>query len=306
MYLMSTTIAKTFIVNTVRKLAIILMLFLAVCSQPEGQHDRMRVVVTIPPLAEFVEKIGGDQVRVSVMVPAGASPHSYEPTPGQLADVANANVYVKVGTPIEFEIVWLDKLLATNSAITVCNASQGIDLISIEDKHDHTSVIGHGHTNDPHVWVSPQNAMTMVANICQTMIAVDEKNRIYYEKNRDRYLSILDSLDTGIKRTLAQKEQKAFLVYHPAWSYFARAYGIEQIAIEVEGKEPTAKVLQAIINQARQHRTDVIFASPQFNTKSAQLIAREINGTVILIDPLARDYVANIGKIAQMLAATME
>ncbi len=306
MYLMSTMFFKIFHESTVRKLAIVSTLFLIVCSQPEDRHDRMRVVVTIPPLAEFVEKIGGEKVEISIMVPPGASPHSYEPTPGQLADVAKASVYVMVGTPIEFEIVWLDKLLATNSQITVCNASQGIDLIPVRDAHDHTSVIGHGHTNDPHVWVSPQNAMTMVTNICQTMITVDEKNRTYYEGNRDRYLVILDSLDTDIRRTLAQKQQKAFLVYHPAWSYFARTYGIEQIAIEVEGKEPTARVLQAIINQAREHRTDVIFASPQFNTKNVQLIAREIDGTVILIDPLARDYVSNIEKIAQVLADTME
>jgi zinc transport system substrate-binding protein len=282
------------------------LLLLTACSQPEERHDRMRVVVTIPPLAEFVEKIGGEKVEVSIMVPPGASPHSYEPTPGQLADVAKAGVYVKVGTPIEFEIVWLDKLLATNSKITVCNASRGIDLIPVRDAHDHTSVIGHGHTNDPHVWVSPDNAGIMVANICQIMSAVDEKNRTHYEKNRDRYLFILDSLDQDIRRILKAKKQKRFLVYHPAWSYFARTYGIEQIAIEVEGKEPTAQVLQRIINQALKTGTRVIFASPQFNTKSAQVIAREIDGTVILIDPLARDYVANIGKIARMLADTME
>ncbi len=306
MYLMSATCFKIFHGSAVGRLATVSLYVLIACSPPEEKHDRMRVVVSIPPLAEFVEKIGGEKVDVSIMVPSGASPHSYEPTPGQLTNVANAHVYVKVGTPIEFEIVWLDKLLDTNSKITVCNASQGIDLIPVRDIHEHSSVIGHGHTNDPHVWVSPQNAKTMVTNICQTMITVDEQHRTYYEKNRDRYLLILDSLDTDIRRTLVQKEQKTFLVYHPAWSYFARAYGIEQIAIEVEGKEPTAKVLQAIINQAQEHRTNVIFASPQFNTKSAQLIAREIEGTVILIDPLAKDYVTNIGKIAQMLADTME
>lgn len=283
-----------------------LLVILSACSQEAERRDKMQVVVTIPPLAEFVERIGGDRVHVSIMVSAGASPHSYEPTPGQLTDVANAKIYVKVGTPIEFEIVWLDKLLATNSRIAVCNASEGIDLITVEDVHEHTPVIGHGHTNDPHVWVSPENASIMVANIYQTMVAVDQKNTAYYAANKDAYLRTLDSLDEDIRRILGLKKQKKFLVYHPAWSYFARAYGIEQIAIEVEGKEPTARVLQAIITQARESGTNVIFASPQFNMKNAHVIAREINGTVILIDPLAKDYVANMRTIVQTLAQTME
>jgi len=288
------------------RIATTLLLIIMACSQREERHDQMLVVVTIPPLAEFVEKIGGDKVHVSIMVPAGASPHSYEPTPGQLTDVANAKLYVKVGTPIEFEIVWLDKLLATNSGITVCNASQGIDLIGAGNGHDQTRTAGHGHTNDPHVWVSPGNARIMVATICQSMITVDPKNRPHYEMNRDSYLHVLDSLDRDIRKMFGVKNQKTFLVYHPAWSYFAHAYGIDQITIEVEGKEPTAQVLQAIIGQARERGIRVIFASPQFNTKSAEVIAREIKGAVILIDPLAQDYVANMRKIVHILAETME
>jgi zinc transport system substrate-binding protein len=124
--------------------------------------------------------------------------------------------------------------------------------------------------------------------------------------NRNSYLYVLDSLDRDIKAILGTKKQRKFLVYHPAWSYFAHAYGIEQITIEVEGKEPTAQMLQAIIVQARDRGIKVIFASPQFNTKSAEVIAREMNGTVILIDPLARDYVVNMRRILQILAATME
>lgn len=290
----------------IQTITTVLLLLLMACPQREDRGNKISVVVTIPPLAEFVEKVGKDKVEVLIMVPGGASPHSYEPTPGQLTDVANARLYVKVGTPIEFEIVWLDKLLATNSGITVCNASRGIDLITVRDAHEHTSVIGHGHTNDPHIWVSPGNAMIMVANICQIMSAVDEKNRTHYEMNRDSYLHVLDSLDRDIKKMFSVKNQKKFLVYHPAWSYFAHAYGIDQIAIEVEGKEPTAQVLQAIIGQARERGIRVIFASPQFNTRSAEVIAREIEGTVILIDPLAHDYVANMRKIVQTLAATME
>lgn len=282
------------------------LLLMTACSQPEDRHDRMQVVVTIPPLAEFVEQIGGNKVHVSIMVPAGASPHSYEPTPGQLTEVAEADLYVKVGTPVEFEIVWLEKLLATNPRIRVCSASKGIDLISVEDEHSHTSLVGHGHTNDPHVWVSPENARVMVTNIYQCMIAIDEKNGNYYTANKDNYLRTLDSLDSEIRRILGTKKNKIFLVFHPAWSYFARTYGIEQLAIEIEGKEPTAQMLQATINRAREAGTDVIFTSPQFNTKSAEVIAREIEGTVIHIDPLERNYTANMGKIARLLAQSLE
>jgi len=280
-----------------RDLLFLLLVFCVACSQRTDTSKKERVVVSIPPLAEFVEKIGGDKVVVSVMVPSGASPHSYEPTPSQLGEVSKAKMYVKVGSPIEFELVWLDKILEMNREIAVTDASSGILLrgVSLHEKG-----------LDPHVWLSPKNAAVMLENIYNGLISVDPDNRQYYKQNKEIYLNELDSLDHFIRQLLRDKKERRFMVYHPAWSYFAEDYDLEQIPIEAEGKEPTAKDIQRIIEQARTYAIKVIFVSPQFNTKSAEVIAREIKGRVVMIDPLARDYGTTIGKVAAALSETLE
>lgn len=273
------------------------LVFCLVCSQRTDLPKKVRVVVSIPPLAEFVERVGGDKITVSVMVPSGASPHSYEPTPGQLIDVGRAAMYVKVGAPIEFELVWLDKVLAVNRGIFVVDASSGIALrgMSLHEKGV-----------DPHIWLSPKNAAVMVENIYNGLVSVDPDNRQYYKQNKDTYLKQLDSLDHLIRQLLRDKKERKFMVYHPAWSYLAEDYALEQIPIEAEGKEPTAKDIQRIIEQARLYAIKVIFVSPQFNTKNAEVIAREIKGRVVTIDPLARDYSVTIGKVAEVFSETLE
>jgi len=280
-----------------RDLLFLLLVFCAACSQKTDQSEKVSVVVSILPLAEFVERIGGDKIAVSVMVPSGASPHSYEPTPSQLVEVSKAQMYVKVGSPIEFELAWLDKILAMNREIAVTDASSGISLrgMSLRDKEF-----------DPHVWLSPKNAVVMAKNIYNGLISVDPDNRRYYKQNKEIYINELDSLDHLIRQLLRDKKERKFMVYHPAWSYFAEDYELVQIPIEVEGKEPTAKDIQRIIEQARTYAIKVIFVSPQFNAKSAEVIAREIKGRVVMIDPLARDYSATIGKVAEVLSETME
>ncbi len=280
-----------------RDLLFLLLVFCLACSQRTDLSKKVRVVVSIPPLAEFVEKIGGDKVAVSVMVPSGASPHSYEPTPSQLVEVSKAQVYVKVGSPIEFELVWLDKILAMNRGIAVIDASSRI--LSRE-------MSLHEKGFDPHIWLSPKNAVIMAENIYNGLISLDPDNRQYYRQNKEIYLNELDGLDHLVSRLLRSKKEKKFMVYHPAWSYFAKEYDLEQIPIEADGKEPTAKGIQRIIEQARTHAIKVIFVSPQFNTKSAEVIAREIKGRVVMINPLARDYSATIGKVAEVLSETLE
>jgi zinc transport system substrate-binding protein len=253
------------------------------------QEGRMAVVVTIPPLADFVENVGKDRVEVSVMVPPGVSPHTYEPTPSQLKKVSQAKIYVKVGSGVEFELTWMDKLVGINKDMAVINGSQGIEMIE----------------KDPHVWLSPLNAKTMVENICNGLIKIDPENGEFFVQNKNQYLQELDELDRYIREKLEGIENKRFLVYHPSWGYFAKEYGLKQIPIEHAGKEPTAKEIKDVVEKAKRYNIKVVFVSPQLSTKSAEVIAKEIGGQTKLIDPLAQSYIPNMRIVIEKLTQAM-
>ena len=213
--------------------------------------------------------------------------------------VSRAHMYVKVGTPIEFEIAWLDKLLSMNSTMYVCDGSTGIALMAAPQDAEHSRV-------DPHIWLAPQNAKKIVNNICNALIIIDRDNGQYYRAQRDAYCAELDSLHRHIKQILRDKKKRVFVVYHASWYYFAKEYGLEQIAIETEGKEATAQNMEHVILAARAGNIRTVFVSPQFSTRSADMIAREIGGTVAAIDPLAKNYVKNLGEVVQLLSVAME
>lgn len=283
------------------------LLFSVVACTPEAEiNDRMGVVVTVLPQAEFVENVGGERVRVTVMVPPGASPHTYEPKPAQMTALAEAEIYAKVGSGVEFELVWMDKLVATNKEIVVIDCSEGVELqeMMAEDEHDEDDE--HPGRMDPHIWMSPSNARIMVSNICDGLIAVDPENRSYYEQNRDAYLQKLIEIDREMRDGLAGVKNRRFMVYHPAFGYFAHEYNLTMIPLEKEGKEPTAAGLAHMIEQARIYDIRVIFAEPQFDPKSAEVIASAIEGRVVLIDPLAKDYIGNLRIILNEMLPAME
>jgi zinc transport system substrate-binding protein len=279
----------------IRSILIVLLLalatapaaFTASCEPVKAQADKIRVVVTILPQVEFVKAVGGDRVEVTVMVPPGADPHVYEPSPSQLQAVSEAEIYVKVGSGVEFEIAHMatiESYLPSDAVIVDC--SQGVMLMGA----------------DPHIWNSPLNAKIMVENICHGLIAADPANQAYYEDNRDAYLKRLDELDGNISDMLSGVADSYFMTYHPAWGYFARDYGLTQIQVEQEGKEPTAREIAASVEMAKEHNIKVIFVALQFPTESAQVIAREIGGQVVYIDPLPEDYITEMYIFAAYLA----
>jgi len=259
-------------------LALALTLTAASCGSEKEETGKIGVVVSILPLAEFVEHVGGERVDVSVMVSSEYSPHTPKLTPSQLSAVSKADVFVKVGSGVEFELTQMDTLIEQNRAMLVVDCSKGVTIMG----------------NDPHIWLTPLNAKIMVENICSGLIEVDPENESYYIQNRDEYLRQLDELDEEIRKSFDGVENRAFMVFHPAWGYFARAYGLEQIAIEIEGKEPSVKDIANVIDEALEYDIKVVFASPQFNQQSARTIADEIGGKVESIDPLAKDYVTNM------------
>ena len=282
-------------------LVVVLAFSVASCEQREEASEKVGVVVTLLPQAEFVESVGGEKVEITVMVPPGVSPHTYEPVPSQMAALAGAEMYAKVGSGVEFELVWMDKLLAINKDILVVDCSRGIELQKMADEHEDE----HG-ALDPHIWMSPRNAQIMVQNIYEGLAQVDPDNRVYYEQNRDAYFQKLNQLDQDIRDGLSRVANRSFMVYHPAFGYFAGEYNLTMLPIEKEGKEPTPAGLVNLIEQAKEHDIKVIFAEPQFNPQSAEVIAGAIEGRVIFINSLARDYIMNMRGLMDELVQVME
>jgi zinc transport system substrate-binding protein len=268
------------------------------CGQAKQSSDKIGVAVTILPQAEFAESIGGDRINVTVMVPPGADPHTTELTPSKMTEVAEAKMYAKVGSGIEFELSYMDKIEAVNKNMLVVDCSKGIELVTSVDPDEPGM--------DPHIWVSPLNAKIMVQNICDGLVQVDPADKDYYEQNRDAYLQKLDALDQEIRSSLANIKNRAFIVLHPAWGYFARDYDLEQIPIEIGGKEPSAQDITRIIDEAKQRNIKIIFASPQFNPQMAEVIANDIGGRVVLIDPLAKDYIENLRMVLNEMIQAIE
>jgi zinc transport system substrate-binding protein len=279
---------------------LVLALALPACQPSAERSDKIGVVVTLLPQAEFVESIAGDMVDITVMVPPGASPHTYEPTPSQIMALSQAVMYAKVGSGVDFELGWMDKLLEVNQQMLIVDCSEDIEIKqATSGQEEHEGL-------DPHIWMSPLNAMSMVSTIYDGLVQVDPESTAFYQQSRDSYLRELAQLDQDIREGLADFQGHTFMVYHPAFGYFAREYGLTIIPIEVEGKEPTPAGLARLIEQAEEDGIKVIFASQQFNPESAGVIAREIDGRVVLVDPLARDYIANMRLLLDELMGAMK
>jgi len=288
-------------------LILLVLAFLVIsCQETNRLDDKIGVVVSIAPQADFVEAVDGEKVIVTVMVPPGADPHTYEPTPSQMVGVSKAKMYAKVGSGVEFELAWMDKISQQNKKMLVVDCSKGIQMIGMEENHGDEDGGEQHQGEDPHIWLSPQNAKLMVWNICSGLIQVDPKNEAYYTRNRDEYLMKLDALDKDIQEGLSKVINRRFMVFHPAWGDFARDYNLEQIPIAIGGKEPSAKDIADLIQKARELGIKIIFAEPQFNPRSAETIAKEIGGRVVFIDPLAEDYISNMRLVLDELVKAME
>jgi zinc transport system substrate-binding protein len=269
-----------------------LMTAMAGCTGADGDVEddgRIVVVVTIPPQQEFVERVGGDHVRVILLVPPGADPHTHEPAPAVLAGVAEADLYAMVGSGIEFEIAWGEKIAALNPGMAVVNCSQGVEFIAA----------------DPHIWTSPRNAKVMVENIRDGLIEADPENAEDYRRNAAAYLDDLDTLDAEISALIAGSGVMVVLVDHPSWAYLARDYGFEEVAIESEGKEPSPKRIEHLIRLAEEEGVRVVFASPEHSTRSAGVIAEAIGGSVVTVSPLKKDYLDNMRQVASAFAGSV-
>jgi zinc transport system substrate-binding protein len=284
---------------------------------------KIEVMVSIEPMAAFVEAIGKERVVVTVMVPRGASPHTYEPKPSQLRSVSRAALYAKVGSGVGFELVWMDRIVALNKLMQVVDASVGIELLGsgtvdaeeaaahdddgVHDDGSHDKTVSgtehgaHAHEGgfDPHIWTSPKNATRMVENIYAALVSIDPEGAETYRANKEAYIEKLNALDIRIRALLKGKEGMLIIVYHPAWAYFVAEYGLVEVPIERDGKAPSAQQVVSIVDRARHDGSTVVFASPEFSTRAAQVIARELGGSVVHLSPLDREYIENMERVAE-------
>jgi zinc transport system substrate-binding protein len=281
-----------------------LALALAACRPPApGAADdgRLRVAVSVPPQGYFVQRIGGDHVKVEVMIPPGYSHADYPLTPRQVAALSRARLYIAVGHPaFEFERVQLKAVLRDLPRLQVVDMSRGMRLIEGKVEGDEDAPAGEA-GGDPHVWVAPETVAVAARNVAAALEAIDPAHAAEYRANLAAFEADVAALDREIRARLAGTRGGRFMVYHPTWGYFAREYGLEQVAIEAEGKEPSAQRLIGLIDRARREKVKVVFVQAGFPRKSAQVIAEAVGGRVLVADPQDPDWLGNLRRVAREL-----
>ena len=248
-------------------------------------YAKVNVVVSIIPEVTLVKAIGQDKVKVIAMVKPGNSPHTYEPKPSQMIAISKADIYFSIG--VEFEKSWLKKFQNQNQTMRVIDISKGI------------SKIGH----NPHIWTTPTNLKMLAKNIYDGLVTIDKKNKEYYNRNYQVLLSKLEKTNNTIQSILKNIPSKSkFLVFHPAWGYFAKQYNLVEVPIEIDGKSPKPKDIIKIIQKAKQNNIRAIFTAPEFSKKIANQIANELGIQVVQISPLSPNITQNIINLAKTIA----
>lgn len=297
-----------------RKMFGILSAVLLACAMPAlALAGAMQVAVGVAPLEHFAKKIGGNLIQTTILVPAGADAHTYEPKPSQMRALSGAVLYLSTG--LEFEEAWEPRLKAANPKLFFVHTDDGLKKLPMPEGHeDHgkaahkpgqkTDAKGkHDHDDemDPHIWVSPANARQIAARIAEAFAKADPAHAKVYAANLAAWQKEIDTLDAQLKAVFAgiPANKRSFLVFHPAWGYFARDYGLTQTAIEFEGKEPSPKRMAAIVSQAKAKGARAIFVQPQMSQRTAGAIAQAVGARLITADPLAPDWEANLLKVAK-------
>ncbi|MGL4620645.1 metal ABC transporter solute-binding protein, Zn/Mn family [Chroococcidiopsis sp.] len=281
---------------------------LAGCQQrptPKASVEQLHVMVSIAPQKYFVERIGNGYVIVNVMVPPGAEPHTFEPKPAQLKALSHSSAYMRIR--IDFESAWMGKIKAANPKMLVVDTTQGIERMPTTAGYQEG---GKARTDksdnlDPHIWLSPPLVRIQAQTIANALMQLDTKHKQVYQANLERFVADIDTLDADIRKSLQGVKHRKFIVFHPSWGYFARDYGLEMIPIQIGGQEPRAAELATLITKAKTEDIKVVFAEPEFSTQSAETIAREIGGEVLLLNPLSPDWLNNLRTVADTFAKVL-
>lgn len=270
----------------------------------------LAVMVSIPPQAYLAERIGGDRVDVTAMVRPGDDPHLFEPSPQQMMALGKARLYFTIGFP--FESVLLARISGGYPNLRIVDSTAGVARRILSEPHchdhgdhEHGAACSDDEGADPHVWLDPERIKVIAGNMTKALSEASPGDSAHFESNHEALCTELDAADRAIRSQLAPHAGRTFFVFHPAFGYFADRYGLIQKAVEIEGKSPTPRQLQALIAEAREHHAKTIFVQPQFDAKSAETIAKAIGGKVEALDDLARDVIANLHGMADAIAGAL-
>ena len=276
-----------------------------------GPSPQLRTFAGIPPVAYLVERVGGSRVRVDILVQPGQDPHLFEPTPHQVMALSKANLFFKIGMPFENRLI--EHIAGQHRGPTVVDTTAGVVKrmmagCGCEAGHDHDEHhdgCAEAGEPDPHVWLSPRTLQTLASNIAVALCRADPAGAAQYRENLAALAADLKTLDARIRRLLTPFRGQSFFVFHPGFGYFGDAYGLKQESVEMEGKSPTPKQLRTLIHKARADGVKIIFLQPQFDPRSAEAVARAIDGAAWPMDSLAKDVVNNLDDVATKIAASL-
>ncbi len=286
-------------------LVVLLLLF---CLALSSFAADLTVAVSLQPYSSVVHEIGGELVNVVSMVPAGSDPHTFEPKPASLKEFAKATVYFSDGSGMD--AAWLPRFKGVNKNVNVISLSQGISWMEEDEHHHHEGEEHHPEGEkdedelDPHLWTSPVQMMQIAENVCEALMSLDAAHKDLYRKRANDLIFRLKKLDVELRQTVKKlpANGRTFIVFHPAYGYFARDYGMKQLTVEVAGKEPKPRDLANLIKTGKANNVHIVFVQPQFSKRAAATIAKELNAKILDTDPLAYDYEGNIRALLKSIS----
>lgn len=266
------------------------LLIAACATNPKsGKEDKPLLMVTIEPIRFMADQIGGDCFQIESQIPKGANPETYDMTPRQMVHLAESAAYLRIGY-IGFENAWMERLMESNPKMSVFDLSKGLDLIGSAD------------AIEPHIWNSTVNARIIAKNILQAMIELDKDHKETFQAGYESLIQTINQTEQSLEKMLKDQKGKSFLIYHPTLTYFARDWGLHQICIEEDGKEPTIQQLRQITNESRAQGVKTIFIQPEFDHENARLVANETGSELSEIFPLSYDWAVELLRIGEILS----
>lgn len=274
--------------------------FLFSCGGQKSNPGERIITVSIAPFKYFVEAISGNDFTVNVMVPAGSDPHVYEPAPEQISKLRRSQGYISNGY-LGFEMNWLERFYEANKSMKkLCLADRITPIIS---GHQHEGE--HVEGADPHYWVSPKSALIMAESVKIFLSEIYPEHSQTYDENYKIFISKIEELDKNSTERFASLQRRSFMIYHPNFAYVARDYGLEEIPVEFEGKEPPPSRIKEMIDHARLDKVETIFLQREYDPKNAKAIAKEIGAQVVIVDPLSDDWLSSTKFILDALYKTL-
>lgn len=278
------------------------LFFLMACQQKPT--DEKIVSVTIEPQRYFAEKIAGNKYKIHTVVPAGQSPETYDPTPLQMIRIGESDAYLKIGY-IGFEQAWMQKIKDNTPGLLIFDLSEGMNLLKNQETEEEASGHAHHHpadSPDPHIWNSVSGAKVIAKNTLDAFVTLDKENEAYYQANYEKLTEEINQTEQILRDLLTPLKDRTFIIYHPALTYFAHEFGLTQLCIEMDGKEPSPAQLKKLVETAKTHNAHVVFIQQEFDQKNAELIAKETGCKLVTINPLDINWNKEMIHIAKSLA----